>query len=426
MRSKLPKQVETYIKKRALDNWLNYDIEKSYQIIVVVPAIKEFENIPMLLKALSENEKLSIEKTLILFVVNNSEVSSNEVIENNMFTINYLKELKNKPNRYGLNIDFIDASSKGNTLPAKDAGVGLARKIGMDQALLYFNYSHNGNAIVCLDADCEVGTNYLTEIQKYFENKCNTAVIKYEHRLDNEAIINYEIFLRYYVLGLKFAKSPYAYHSIGSCIALDPLTYVKIGGMNKKKAGEDFYFLEKAAKLKEVVSIDTTTVYPSSRKSWRVPFGTGQRMTRFYEKIRDEYVLYNPKSFVVLRDFLRQYFSEDLISPEELLVKAKSISNSLYEYLIINNFKYDQQKIIDNSKTLEQLKHQKKIWFDAFKTLKLIHYLRDTDYPEQAMFTALNSMIDMHEITDFDKHISENLPPLEIQIEYMNLLRRLT
>ncbi|KUG26593.1 hypothetical protein ASZ90_003567 [hydrocarbon metagenome] len=228
------------------------------------------------------------------------------------------------------------------------------------------------------------------------------------------------------MLGLKFAKSPYAYHSIGSCIALDPLTYIKIGGMNKKKAGEDFYFLEKAAKLKEVVSIDTTTVYPSSRKSWRVPFGTGQRMTRFYEKIRDEYVLYNPKSFVVLRDFLRQYFSEDLISPEELLVKTKSISNSLYEYLIINNFKSDQQKIIDNSKTLEQLNHQKKIWFDAFKTLKLIHYLRDTDYPEQAMFTALNSMIDMHEITDFDKHISENLPPLEIQIEYLNLLRRLT
>lgn len=426
MRNKLPKQVETYLKKRALDNWLNYDIEKSYQTIVVVPAIKEYENIPILLKSLSENEKLSIEKTLILFVVNNSEVSSNEVIENNMFTINYLKELKNKPNWYGLNIDFVDASSKGKTLPAKDAGVGLARKIGMDQALLYFNYSHNGNAIVCLDADCEVDTNYLTETQKHFEKKDNTAVIKYEHRLDNDAIINYEIFLRYYVLGLKFAKSPYAYHSIGSCIALDPLTYIKIGGMNKKKAGEDFYFLEKAAKLGKIVSIDTTTVYPSSRKSWRVPFGTGQRMTRFYEKIRDEYVLYNPKSFVVLRDFLRQYFSEELISPEELLVKAKSISNSLYEYLIINNFKSDQQKIIDNSKTLEQLNHQKKIWFDAFKTLKLVHYLRDTDYPEQAMFTALNSMIDMHEITDFDKHISENLPPLEIQIEYLNLLRRLT
>ena len=57
----------------------------------------------------------------------------------------------------GLNIGFVDAASAGKELPQKDAGVGLARKIGMDLALLIFDYDPPGKKIlVCLDADCTV------------------------------------------------------------------------------------------------------------------------------------------------------------------------------------------------------------------------------------------------------------------------------
>ena len=31
-------------------------------------------------------------------------------------------------------------------------------------------------------------------------------------------------------------------------------------------------------------------VYPSERKSWRVPFGTGQRVTRFHANTHKEYL----------------------------------------------------------------------------------------------------------------------------------------
>ena len=426
MNQKIPTKIAAYIEKRADGRWLKSNIQKTYKSVVVVPAIKEFENLPSLLQSLAKNEASAKDSSLILFVINNAKSSPTDVIENNLNSMSLLEEYRSRSNQYGLNIEFVDASSKGSELPDKDAGVGLARKIGIDQALLYFDYSVDGNSIVCLDSDCEVDRNYLSEIQRVTEKGFNAGVVRYAHSADNAAIINYEIFLRYYVLGLKLANSAYAYHSIGSCIVMDPELYVKIGGMNKKKAGEDFYFLEKAAKQNTIKSIDGTTVYPSSRKSWRVPFGTGQRMTRFYEKVRDEYVLYEPSLFVVLQKFLKLYNTEDKIDQEELLKGIRTISEPLYQFLIENNFVDAQQKIIDNSKTDSQLNHQKNIWFDSFRTLKLIHYLRDNGYPEKPMFTALNEIFDMLGIEYFERHTSSQLPSSEKQIEYLNLLRKLT
>lgn len=426
MRNNIPLPILSYLEKRGAKHWLNVIPHPKFKIVVVIPAIKEFKNIPHLLNSLSKNCSHSKKNTLILFSINNSNESSEDIIENNKQTIDYLSKLKGRDNQYGLNIDYVDASTPGKELPAKDAGVGLARKIGMDQSLYYLDYGQNNNLIVCLDADCEVESNYLEEIHKCSDDGIKAGVIKYAHQLENEAIVNYEIFLRYYVLGLKLAGSPYAYHSIGSCIVIDPFTYAKIGGMNKKKAGEDFYFLEKAAKHVPVLSIDTTTVFPSCRKSWRVPFGTGQRMNRFYERVRDEYVLYNPNSFILLKNFLEIYFNKKNISPSDLLSEANLISPSLMRFLTADNFENSLQKIIENSKSTEQLNHQKKLWFDSFKTLKLIHHLRDDGYPEKPMFSALNELFDILHVANFEKHTSPGIPTFEKEVEYLTLLRKLT
>ena len=164
-------------------------------------------------------------------------------------------ELINKIYKSGLKIGLIDASSAGKELPQKDAGVGLARKIGMDLALLILDYnSPRKKILICLDADCTVDKIILTEIVNNFNARnLSAAVVNYSHRIENcneelKAIICYEIFLRYYELGLKYAKSPYAFPTIGSTIACDYESYIKSEGMNKRKAAEDFYFLEKLAK----------------------------------------------------------------------------------------------------------------------------------------------------------------------------------
>lgn len=85
-------------------------------------------------------------------------------------------------------------------------------------------------------------------------------------------------------MGLEVSGSPYAFHTIGSTMACDAEMYVKIQGMNKKKAAEDFYFMEKLSKNVKIHKIISAKVYPSSRGSWRVPFGTGRSVTRFFNK----------------------------------------------------------------------------------------------------------------------------------------------
>lgn len=423
MNKNLPGQITAYLTKRAEQKWLNYNSESKYKLIIVIPAIKESENLPNVLNSLNESiipEGISI---LVMVVINNSEDSPAEVIEDNVKSIEYLNQIKNS-DQLKFDIDYINVSTNGNALPVKDAGVGLVRKIGMDQALLYLNYNHSSPGLVFLDADCTVEQNYLVEIVQHFkESKHSAAVIKYRHKLENDAIVAYETFLRYYVLGLKYAESPYAHHSIGSCIVIDPFTYVKIGGMNKKKAGEDFYFLEKAAKLMKIKNVNSTTVYPSARKSWRVPFGTGKSITRYYNEEKNEYILYDPHTFVILKKFLSSYSTSD--SADEILHFSKNTSNVLHAFLSEVKLKENFEKILINSKTEEQIINQKKIWFDGFKTMKLIHFLRDNGYPHMHMFTALNDMFDLLEVK-FDKYTGDDIPSKEKQIEYLSKLRELT
>ena len=66
-------------------------------------------------------------------------------------------------------------------------------------------------------------------------------------------------------------------------MAVRPEAYMKQGGMNRRKAGEDFYFLNKIMSLGGFGECAETTIYPSPRTSKRVPFGTGQAVLRNVE-----------------------------------------------------------------------------------------------------------------------------------------------
>jgi hypothetical protein len=174
-------------------------------------------------------------------------------------------------------------------------------------------YSINKKILICTDADCIVDPYYLSEIsQEFNRNNYEAAVVNFAHDINGDdeetkAIVCYEIFLRYYVLGLNFAKSDYAFHTIGSTMLCTPEAYVKVEGMNKRKAAEDFYFLEKLAKIYPIGELKSTYVYPAKRGSWRVPFGTGRSVDRYLSNSRDEYLLYNPKSFIVLKTWLASF-----------------------------------------------------------------------------------------------------------------------
>jgi len=437
----LPLTVKNYLNKNALTGWrLELRGDRKFNNIIVVPAIEEYDNIPHLLGSLAANDPKFFSETLVVIVVNNRIHDSSGVKTGNEKSISLLRsliardsadQLSGLINRKGLNLGLIDASSPGLELPEKDGGVGLAREIGMDSSLKYFDYSNNRKKLlICLDADCIVEPGYLSAIVGNFnENGFKAAYAVCEHRLEGTekeilAIICYEIFLRYYVLGLKYAGSPFAFPAIGSTMVCDYESYIKIGGMNKKKAAEDFYFMEKLAKITTVREINSAYVYPSNRGSWRVPFGTGQRVNRFVAGTHREYLLYNPESFVILKKWLALFGAEDVRSAEEYLSGAVKIHPALHDFLLRNSFRDNWEKIIRNSKLDAQIRKQKILWFDGFRTLKLIHFLRDSGLEQLLMFDAVDALISlMNSPAGIER--SGEIPPLDLQIEYLKYLRRL-
>ncbi|NMB81513.1 MAG: hypothetical protein GYA14_06815 [Ignavibacteria bacterium] len=423
----LPLAVVGYLNKYGSDIWsVKLKSKKHYDNVIVVPAIAEYDNISKLLNSLGKNDKKYFDRTLVLFVINCSGNAPDEIKRDNEKTIEMLNRSIHSNE---MNIGYVNASSPGLYMPEKDAGVGLARKIGMDLSLSLFDYSSpNKKLIICLDADCEVDSNYLTTIVDSFNNRnMNAAVIEYEHSLpDNElersAIISYEIFLRYYVIGLAYAKSPYAFHTVGSTMACDHQTYIRVGGMNKRKAAEDFYFLEKLAKVVSINKINGTKVYPSNRTSWRVPFGTGQRMNRFKAGTHDEYSLFNPELFEILAAWNKIFFSNKRLAGKEYILIAGEIEQGLKRFLEINSFEEQWDKILGNAKSESQICKQKKTWFDGFRTLKLIHYLRDNGHPNINMFTALDILfnkLNLHRKINRE----ENIPPVDVQLGYLKQLK---
>ncbi len=436
------KDVEKYLSRYAFSHWkLEGNIFEEITSAIVVPAISEYENIRKLLQSLLHNNQNEFKSVLVIFCINNLKSSSQDVKEDNFKSLHFLRSIINKNSSdsladkiisSGMKLALVDAASDELEMPEDIGGVGLARKIGMDLALTIFDYSNPAKKIlICLDADCTVQDNYLHEIRRYFnERNLSAAVLYFEHKFKSEneeaqkAIICYEIFLRYYVEGLKLADSPYAFHTIGSAIVCDVESYIKTEGMNKRKAAEDFYFLEKLAKNFSIASINSTTVYPSPRASWRVPFGTGQRVNRFLSQTKNEYLLYAPESFIILKKWLKVFYHSSNTNETWLMKEAENIDVELYNFFQQNNFKRDFEKIRNNSKSPQQLNKQKLRWFDGFKTLKLIHHLRDTSFPEINMFSALDNFFELRGITSNISR-TKDIPDIETQAQYLTLLRKL-
>jgi hypothetical protein len=392
-----PEKVADYLEKKSLKRW-NLELAEisAIEIAVVIPAICEFENIQRVLLSLAQNDKSCLRKSIVIFVINNSISSQQEVKDDNKSSLKFLRalmsgnpsdQLSNQIIQSGIRIGLIDAASEGKEFFDDESGVGLARKVGMDTALKVFDYSTPGKKIIIsLDADCVVESDYLNEIiNSFMKNNFFVANIEFEHNFSEDGInrlgiISYEIFLRHYVAGLLFAKSPYGYHNIGSTIVCDHEAYIKVGGMNTKKAAEDFYFLQKLAKHYTINRIGSTKVKPSARESWRVPFGTGRTINDISSN-KKNILLYDADVYIILKDWL-ELLNSDLSLNSSLIVKgAKTIHPELYNFLESRGLSKDWKKILENSKSIKQLDYQRKNWFDAFETLKLIHHLRDTSFP---------------------------------------------
>ena len=367
------------------------DKDLLFERIVVIPAYDELEYINKSLKSLFDCEDLFLKTTLIVVVVNNPDSISldSEVFKSNQLLLNKLKVF-NVP--MGVNLGWIDCSSKGVGLKGK-GGVGSARKIGMDSALLHLDWGKEP-LVFSLDADTIVSSNYLKEISYFFKRYKDIvcATIPFEHIRDgsegeNRAIDDYELYLNHYVDMLKFAGSPYAYHAIGSAISFRGAAYIKAGGMKVNCAGEDFYFLQAVRKIGLISEVVNAKVYQSSRPSDRVPFGTGPTIIK--NSVESRITLYNPEIFNILKKFLKSVnewiiendpadiqYLEEILDTETLSFLNKYNFKDVWPGIVKNNIKINTE--ISQKECRNKLLWCFNIWFDAFRTLKFVHYMERT------------------------------------------------
>ncbi len=149
--------------------------------------------------------------------------------------------------------------------------------------------------------------------------------------------------------------------------------------MSTKNAGEDFYFLQKIAKVGKIRKISTAKVYPSSRVSDRVIFGTGPKIKEYIKFPEKRLDFYNIQSFEILRRWI-ETLDNPLSTPELMLKKAEEVSPELANFLVTNKFLEKTVPIYEDTRDKFYLSWRLHEWFDGLKTLRLIHWLRDRAY----------------------------------------------
>jgi len=431
----VPREIEKYQTRYSVgDRWRI--VSRSFEGIdkaVVIPALAESGHLFTTLASLSANPRAELARTLVICVVNNGSPDTVPAADlaDNRETLKALQRLVDSGDD-DLRVAYINASSPGLEMPDRSAGVGLARKIGMDLALGVFDYGNNRPKLIfCLDADTLVEETYLSVVRESFEKeKITAAVLSFAHQEaegagEQAAICCYELFLRYYVLGLHWAGSPYAFHSIGSTMVCTAEAYAAVRGMNKRRAGEDFYFLDKLAKTGTMGRITGTTVHPSPRASGRVPFGTGKRIIRFTGGGENEYTLYDPRSFAVLRDWLGYMESVSDTDPETILARAGEIHPSLEGFLRTRRFGEAWPRLVENSGDEAHLRAHFSRWFDGFETFKLIRHLTIDAFPPVDMFSALEGLMAMMGAGLPVAIDPGAIPPLRDQIRILESVREM-
>jgi hypothetical protein len=383
----IPVSIARYLDSRGIRGpWKIAGAEGSdFQGAIVIPSLAERKSLPAALASLAENPPDLLSRFLILTVVNHRTDASPADKTDNTETLGFLSGGKEIPP--ALQIAWIDAASPGLELPAESGGVGLARKIGFDLALTRLSFEYSPPLLVSLDADTLVRPDYLPALCGHFQKaQEGGGVIPFCHQkgrtpAQEDAIRVYELFLRAYVLGLERAASPYAFHTVGSTIACRAEAYARMGGMNRRQAGEDFYFLQHLAKTVGVRKIFGTIVYPSPRVSRRVPFGTGPAVSRLLARESGAVLFYRPECFQILKEWLDLVSGNLDSNGDPLLAQAGCLSAGLGDFLVQNRFPANWEKLKTNFRNPAHLLRGFHQWFDGLKTLKLIHHLSAGPFP---------------------------------------------
>ncbi|MCX6333434.1 MAG: glycosyltransferase family 2 protein [Bacteroidia bacterium] len=392
-------------------------------IIVVVPAYDEPE-ITVLLDSLSScnNPDCRVE---IIIIVNAPPGAGREILKNNTICINNIEKWKKENAGCFFRTYYYNAGE-----PAiRGWGAGLARKTGMDEAIRRFDsIGKPGGVIVSLDADCTVDKNYFTELcNQLLKRRDRTACsISFEHPLSGQEFADevykyvtmYELHMRYYYQGVRYSGYPYAFHTIGSAIAFKAEVYLKAGGMNRRQAGEDFYFVQKIVPQGGYFELDSTTVHPSPRRSGRVPFGTGAVISKLLDESVDGLLTYNPAAF---RELLLLFSGiEKLFRSDEgrIIDFYNNLPAGVRSFIDPIEWITKISEIRDNTSNPDSFLKRFYGWFNMFRIVKYLNHVHPGMFEKQPVADAA------YELLSIIGHHVKSKDPYELLVYYRLLERK--
>ncbi len=420
-----PEKKSDRINKYLQRHWPEYRVNKNPDpnvwAIVVIPAYREGPLLFRTLDSIARNQPPSFHVEVII-VLNTSETDTGEVKTEQEDCRRKIEQYTAQKLPSWLTIHYLQA----NNLRKKHAGAGLARKIGLDEGTRRFSLLDRPDGILaCLDADSPVATDYFTALEKWATTPDHIgAIVRFEHPLEGEeyppevyeGITLYELHLRYYLLGLRMTGFPYAFHTIGSCMVFRVSAYVRTGGMPKKQAGEDFYFLQKLIPLGGFSEITDTVVYPSPRPSGRVVFGTGASIQKHLEGTEKQGTTYNPQVF----DDLSIFFSlaEELFDLEADAFESwtYNLNGPLRSFLLNSDFEEEWINLRRNCKSKNAFLGRFYHTFNAFRVIKYIHYAHEHFYARSDLFDAAIKLLE-----DKGRDASDIFDEKELLREYRRL-----
>jgi hypothetical protein len=369
-----------------------------YSQVLVIPAYNEST---AFVRHLLQQPFSHCSKLLVIIVINQPSNQHQYITRLNQRLWNYFDTL-NQANSEACGIykltqcpkkqcDFLCINQTKPGTP-NNQGVGYARKLGCDIAIELITQQYiNPIWISCTDADSTVpndyfntpafSNNYSVLNYSFSHSFAGNHKSKYQKRTE-DANRAYEKSILYYRNGLKYAGSPYAFTTLGSAIAIHPNYYCLVRGFPKKAAGEDFYLLNKLAKLAPVLDIPQV-IQLKPRASQRVPFGTGPAVSAILKK--GTLIDFDPAVFVHLKEwlcFIPKLHTRLTEHPNEPLAPLNANTQFALKNVKIHLL---LEHIAKQSKNGQQTEKMTKDWFDGFKTLKFIHALTLSNYPKKEL-----------------------------------------
>jgi|JI10StandDraft_1071094.scaffolds.fasta_scaffold50951_2 hypothetical protein len=355
----------------------------SISVAIVIPAYREATYIEKTLVSIEKSVQYSIEKNWIprvIVVVNNPTGVSDSFRRENQLLIQSLMDLRST---LSFPLDVLDYTD-----PGIKNGVGEARKIGMNYAIAKY-LNDPKDLIVSLDADCTVELNYVSALFQ-IHLKGSAFTLYFEHALDSESIIFYELYIRYLRWGHIKANSPFAHYSVGSSLGTNVENYTKIGGMTPRSATEDFHFLNKLRRQGPIQYNTSTTVKPSSRQSERVTLGTGYFLTKSktdFEQAFSKLMLPHPADFEKLKSAISILENFDGTSSLNDLFQKNDLSD-VYQDLHKNGVIEKIYKIFETTTQVKIYQNRIMEVFDGLETLRTLRsmWIKNNNHITKEMF----------------------------------------